>query len=75
MAEKYIFRGVNSIKFNQRFKDDNDCLIYLSNLKWEDGYECKRFGNDKFSAGKKPQKGNVQNVIMMKVLLQLYFKS
>ncbi len=54
MADENIFRGVNSIKFNQRFKDDNDCLIYLSNIKWEDGYKCKRCENDKFSAGKKP---------------------
>lgn len=54
MAEESIFRGVNSIKFNQRFKDDNDCLIYLSNIKWGDGYKCKRCKNDKFSTGKKP---------------------
>lgn len=54
MADKNLFTGVNSIKFNQRFKDDNDCLIYLSNIKWEDGYKCKRCENDKFSAGKKP---------------------
>jgi len=55
MAEKNIFTGVNSIKFNQRFKDDTDCLIYLSDLKWQDGYKCKRCGNDKFSMGRKPQ--------------------
>lgn len=54
MAEQNIFTGVNSIKFNQRFKDDNDCLVYLSNIKWEGGYKCKRCENDKFSAGKKP---------------------
>src|SRR5680860_711061 len=54
MADKNIFTGVNSIKFNQRFKDNNDCLIYLSNIKWEAGYKCKRCENDKFSAGKKP---------------------
>jgi len=55
MAEKNVFTGVNSIKFNQRFKEDKDCLIYLSNIKWVDGYKCKRCGNDKFSKGKKPQ--------------------
>ena len=54
MADKNLFTGVNLIKFNQRFKDDNDCLIYLSNIKWEAGYKCKRCENDKFSAGKKP---------------------
>lgn len=54
MAEQNLFIGVNSIKFNQRFKDDNDCLVYLSNIKWESGYKCKRCENDKFSVGKKP---------------------
>jgi len=27
----------------------------LSDLKWQDGYKCKRCGNDKFSMGRKPQ--------------------
>jgi hypothetical protein len=55
MAEENIFRGVNSIKFNQRFKDDNDCLDYLSDIKWADGYKCKRCANDKFCIGRKPR--------------------
>jgi hypothetical protein len=55
MAEENIFIGVNSIKFNQRFRDDNDCLTYLSEIKWSDGYRCKRCENNKFSTGKKPQ--------------------
>lgn len=54
MAEKNLFTGVNSIKFNQRFKDDNDCLVYLSHIKWEGRYKCKKCKNDKFSVGKKP---------------------
>ena len=52
MTERNIFRGVNSIKFNQRFKDDNDCLEYLAEVKWQNGYKCKRCGNDKFGNGK-----------------------
>ena len=52
MTERNIFRGVNSIKFNQRFKDDNDCLEYLAEVKWQNGYKCKRCGNDKFENGK-----------------------
>ena len=55
MADRNIFRGVNSIKFHNRFKDDNDCLIYLSEIKWADGYKCKRCDNDKFGNGKNPQ--------------------
>lgn len=52
MAERNIFRGVNSIKFHQRFKNDNDCLKYLAEVKWLNGYECKRCKNDKFGKGK-----------------------
>jgi tRNA(Ile2) C34 agmatinyltransferase TiaS len=55
MADENIFTGLNSIKFNQRFREDKDCLIYLSNIKWADGYKCKRCGKDKFSKGKKAQ--------------------
>jgi hypothetical protein len=36
---------VNSIKFNQQFKDDDDCLNYLSDLKWADGYKCIGIGS------------------------------
>jgi len=52
MTERNIFRGLNSIKFNQRFKDDNDCLEYLAEVKWLNGYKCKRCYNDKFGNGK-----------------------
>ena len=41
MADRNIFRGVNSIKFHNRFKDDNDCLIYLSDCGPKDGaFHC-----------------------------------
>lgn len=54
MAERVKFAGVNSIKFHQVFKTDDDCLSYLSLIKWEDGYVCKRCQNDKYCVGKKP---------------------
>ena len=53
MGGRYVFRGVNSIKFNQQFKTDNDCLAYLAGIKWLEGYQCKRCENDKFCIGKK----------------------
>ena len=52
MTERNIFRGVNSIKFNQRFKDDDDCLEYLAEVKWLNGYKCKRCNNTRFGNGK-----------------------
>jgi hypothetical protein len=54
MAERVKFVGVNSITFNRTFQADDDCLQYLSDLKWEDGYSCKRCANNKYCQGKKP---------------------
>ena len=55
MEDRNIFKGVNPIKFHNRFQDENNCFIYLSEIKWESGYNCKRCGNDKFGNGKNPQ--------------------
>lgn len=54
MAERIKFGGLNSIIFNQVFKTEEDCLAYISNLKWENGYHCKRCDNEKYCIGKKP---------------------
>ena len=54
MERRITFAGVNSIMFHQRFKTDDDCLEYLSGVKWENGFSCKRCNNDKYCAGKKP---------------------
>jgi len=37
-----IFKGENLIEFTERFKTDLDCKKYLSELKWADGYSCKK---------------------------------
>lgn len=53
MADRIKFAGVNSIRFHQNFKTDEDCLDYLSLLKWEGGYFCKRCNNDRYCVGKR----------------------
>ncbi len=53
MARKK-FIGVNSITFNRQFKDDNDCYEYLSLVKWEYGFICRKCGCKKYYHGKKP---------------------
>ena len=35
MEPRTTFNGVNSIKFNQRFKTDEDCYSYIAAIKWE----------------------------------------
>ena len=54
MTDKIKFVGVNSITFHQRFKTEADCLEYLSLLKWEKGYSCKRCSNETYCSGKRP---------------------
>lgn len=54
MSDNFNFAGVNSITFHQRFKTEADCLEYLSVLKWEQGYSCKRCSNLIYCSGKKP---------------------
>jgi transposase-like protein len=54
MSTREKFIGVNSITFNKRFKEDLDCYEYLSIIKWEKGYVCKKCNYGKFYNGKKP---------------------
>lgn len=53
MEDRVSFSGVNSIKFNQYFKTEDDCLKYIADLKWMDGYKCRRCGNEKYIKGNK----------------------
>jgi transposase-like protein/DNA-directed RNA polymerase subunit RPC12/RpoP len=54
MEKRSIFVGVNSIKFNQFFKTEQDCIKYIAEIKWEQGYNCKRCSSEKFIKGSKP---------------------
>lgn len=37
--------------FQSQFSSDADCLAYLSALKWQDGYKCKKCGYGSFCKG------------------------
>jgi len=54
METRDKYNGLNSIKFNQQFKTDEDCYSYIAAIKWENGYECKKCSNSKYIPGKKP---------------------
>ena len=49
--EKFI--GVVLFDFIGAFKEDTDCMEYLSSIKWEYGYKCKKCGNANFCKGRK----------------------
>jgi len=54
MEERDRFIGLNSIKFTLRFYQDEACYKYLADIKWENGYFCKKCGSTSFCQGVKP---------------------
>ncbi|RZK60760.1 MAG: PAS domain S-box protein [Pedobacter sp.] len=39
-------------EFKELYPDDASCIKYLAQLKWENGYRCKKCRQEKFGAGK-----------------------
>lgn len=54
MNQRNQFLGVNSIKFHKAFSTDEDCYRYLSEIKWDKKYQCKKCGHTKFYKGVRP---------------------
>lgn len=54
MENRDKFAGMNSILFNRHFKTNEDCVKYIADIKWENGYKCRRCKNEKFIKGSKP---------------------
>ena len=54
MNARKKYTGVNSLEFYKYFQTDTDCLRYLSDIKWEVGYLCKKCGNTTFCKGEQP---------------------
>ncbi|MFL5730554.1 MAG: 7TM diverse intracellular signaling domain-containing protein [Cytophagaceae bacterium] len=49
---RVLMREVDFNEFGKIFPDKESCFKYLSELKWKDGYACKKCGNTKFSEDK-----------------------
>ncbi|VAW15865.1 hypothetical protein MNBD_BACTEROID03-2389 [hydrothermal vent metagenome] len=47
-----IFKGQNPIEFAERFKSDQDCRKYLSDIKWSEQYICRKCKHTKVKLGK-----------------------
>lgn len=48
-----MYKGVNIIDFTNHFPDENSCLKYLADLKWQNGYVCKKCSHNNYCKGKK----------------------
>jgi len=44
-----IFKGENFIEFTERFSSDDICKQYLADIKWKDGFICRKCGHKKFT--------------------------
>lgn len=49
--EKFI--GQSILEFTDRFKTDLDCMEYLAEIKWENGFKCVKCNHPKFTIRKK----------------------
>jgi len=49
MEAKY--KSLSIFEFQEQFPDMKKCYEYLVDLKWKDGYSCKKCGNAKYCAG------------------------
>ena len=41
-----IFKDQEFKEFSKRFQTDLDCKIYLAELKWKDGFTCRKCGHN-----------------------------
>ena len=46
------FKSLSLFEFQERFSTKEDCLSYLSGLKWRDGYRCRKCGHGHSCPGK-----------------------
>ncbi len=49
-----IFDKINIKKFETFFNDEEKCLAFLAEEKWQDGYVCKHCGHTRYCSGKTP---------------------
>lgn len=51
---KHIFKNLNVDLFSTRFATEDECLKFLSENKWAEGFECRRCGHTNYCSGKTP---------------------
>ena len=48
------FKSLSLFEFQEKFSSNDDCKKYLAELKWKDGYVCKKCGYTKSCEGHIP---------------------
>jgi hypothetical protein len=58
---RVLLQNVSFEEFKMAFPNDKVCLEYLANLKWENGFECRKCGFKKGTKGRSDQKIRCKN--------------
>jgi hypothetical protein len=51
---KIFYEGLSPEQLEEMFHSDEKCLEFLAKLKWENGFTCKKCGNNNSCPGKEP---------------------
>lgn len=51
---KIFNEGLNPEQLEEMFHNDEKCFEFLANLKWANGFTCKKCGNNNSCPGKEP---------------------
>lgn len=49
-----MFKNLTPEQFHTRFATRENCLLYLSERKWKEGYRCRKCGNGNYCQGRSP---------------------
>lgn len=51
---RILSKEVDFGEFSQIYPDKDSCLSFLADLKWTNGYQCRRCGHEKYCDGREP---------------------
>ena len=51
---KNLFKHIDPLRFSDQFSREEQCLAFLSEMKWKKGFVCRKCGNTNYCSGKKP---------------------
>ncbi len=49
-----IFGKISILEIKDLFNDEEKCLEFIANEKWENGFTCRKCGHSNYCQGKKP---------------------
>lgn len=48
-----MFKGISLKSFRRKFQSEKDCIDYIMDLKWQNGFECRKCKHNEYGKGRK----------------------